>query len=385
MSVLARSGDVEFALPIQLDATPCVTGGNPACQKPPDKLTIAGTYFNVLSGVSAELQGVPYTAQIVAEDPNDLVPPQTPTYLYSCPGCPDPLSVDTAGVITDSNDANMLYGNKPSYFTVVGTNGNVAIAIPVKLVKADAGLTVSLSSGSASSPNQSGDQNQTNPAGGGKGNQQGPAKGQGPSGGGKQGNNSQTAQTNSVSNNSGSSQGVKCVVSIGSPCTFSRSMRSDDREFFDFSLGVVVPGAKERVYTTPTTSSITTHTDVYAFLDLYPFFISTPKSGLPPHFLVGLPITSSVFHRPLFGASENVSSWTGLERLGFPRISLFGGVVYMQQQVLTASGSLVTDRALKPVYGVELSVSSLISKIGSGGKNASSKGSGSKTSSTSTH
>jgi hypothetical protein len=54
-------------------------------------------------------------------------------------------------------------------------------------------------------------------------------------------------------------------------------------------------------------------------------------------------------------------------------MSLFGGVVYMKQQLLTSTGTLVPDRATKAVFGVEVSVSSLVGKIGSAAKGASSK------------
>jgi hypothetical protein len=238
------------------------------------------------------------------------------------------------------------------------------------------GLALSLAGG-ASQQNQGNaqgppSQNGTQP-GGANGPSQKGNKGQSQQGGNENAGGPANQGNNTQNNTSSASQAVKCAFSVGSPCTFSRTVRSDDREFVDFSMGVVVPGPKERVFTSPTSSSITTHTDVYALLDLFPFFLVSPKNGLPPHFLVGLPVTSQVFHRPIFGVSENISSWTGLERLGFPQMSLFGGVVYMKQQLLTSTGTLVPDRATKAVFGVEVSVSSLVGKIGSAAKGASSK------------
>jgi hypothetical protein len=150
-------------------------------------------------------------------------------------------------------------------------------------------------------------------------------------------------------------------------------MRADDREFLDFSIGVLVPGAKERIYSTTAAPTITTHTDAVAFADIFPFAPFAPKSASLPHLIAGLPLSGSIFHRPVFGVSETVTSWTGLERLGFPRMSVFGGVVLMKQQVLSAGGELTPDLAIKPVFGVEMSVTSLISKLGSAAKGSASK------------
>jgi len=143
---------------------------------------------------------------------------------------------------------------------------------------------------------------------------------------------------------------------------------------FDFSLGVTIPGIYERVYTSPTTSSIKRHTDMYAFIDFYPAFHWKSKESAIPHLNFGMPVTSQPFYRPYFGAAENLTSWW-LERHGFPlRINFFAGLVYMKQRFATngpnSTTVLATDRVWKPVYGVEIPVSSLIGKIGSAGKSA---------------
>ena len=163
-------------------------------------------------------------------------------------------------------------------------------------------------------------------------------------------------------------------------CPISRSLRSDDKEFFDFSLAIAIPGPKENIYSISSSGSVThtvkTHTDMYAMLDLYPGFWWRNKESPVPHFVVGLPVTSKVFHRPFFGVAENFTSWTGLQKHGFPlQMSVFGGVVYMQTNYPTAVSNpgagqptmvLKPFRVTKGMFGLELSVTALVSKIGGG-------------------
>jgi putative Ig domain-containing protein len=172
------------------------------------------------------------------------------------------------------------------------------------------------------------------------------------------------------SNQSGNgAQVVDCTATTSdSPCTISRSFRSDDKEFFDFSLAVAIPGPKETIFSTSSSGSVQhsvkTHTDMYAMLDLYPGYLRWNKESGAPHLVVGLPVTSQVFHRPFFGVAENFTSWTGLQTHGLPlQISVFGGIVYMQ----TNSPALKPSRVAKAMFGVELSVGALVSKIGGGG------------------
>ncbi len=196
-------------------------------------------------------------------------------------------------------------------------------------------------------------------------------------------NTDNSKNTNAQNSNQAgnATQVVDCTATTsGSPCTISKSFRSDDKEFFDFSLAIAIPGPKETIYSISSTGavqhSVTTHTDMYAMLDLYPGFWCWNKESGVPHFALGLPVTSQVFHRPFFGVSENFTSWTGLQRHGFPlQISVFGGVVYMQTKYPTAVANpgpgqpatvLTPTRVTKPMYGLELSVTSLVSKIGGG-------------------
>jgi hypothetical protein len=358
MTIVANGNGLDSALPIEIESLPC-GGAGLAC--PPPDLTIAPRPFNIFSGSQlGDLPGLPYTVQIKDSTPNNS---------YSCPGCPPEVSVDASGLIKIDAASNT---GEPYYFTLTDRDaaGTVA-AIPIKIESIQPGLSLTLAAGAG---NQSGgtppNSAITTPPGG---NTPASPKSQSP-GGSKNASSSQQSQTNAAATSqTPSTQGVKCVVSAGSPCTFSRTIRDDDREFIDFSLGVAAPGPRERVYTNSTTSSLTRHADVLALVDFFPFFLISPKSGPAPHLVVGLPVSGSVFHRPVFGISETFTSWTKLERLGFPRMSIFGGVVYMQQQLPSATGVLVTDRALKPSFGIELSVSSLVSKIGSAAKSSTSK------------
>jgi hypothetical protein len=116
---------------------------------------------------------------------------------------------------------------------------------------------------------------------------------------------------------------------------------------------------------------------MYGLFDIYPLAkVLTKESGIP-HFNFGIPLTSQPFYRPYFGLAENLTSWTKLEKLGFPvRMSFYAGIAYMKQSVLMGltpgatatsaqfSSALRGDRVLKPMYGVEVPVSALISKIG---------------------
>jgi hypothetical protein len=178
------------------------------------------------------------------------------------------------------------------------------------------------------------------------------------------------------SNNQQQAAVVDCTaVDDKTPCSFKRSFRAQDKEYWDIGLSVPVPGIRETKFTVANGTakpSVTTHTDVYAFVDIYPLAHWLDKRGPAPHFDVGLPVTSQTFYRPFFGVAENFTNWTGLRRLGFPlEMSVFAGVVDMRIQVptQTASGTaLLATRTVKPLFGLELSVSDLASKLGSKSK-----------------
>lgn len=171
---------------------------------------------------------------------------------------------------------------------------------------------------------------------------------------------------------------VDCIAaSSSSPCTFARKFRSHGHEAWDFSLAVSVPGVREPRYSAAdpaATPSVTRHTDLYGMLDIYPFARFDGKESAFPHLIVGLPVTGKPFYRPFFGVGQNVTSWTGLERIGFPlRLSVFAGLVYMRQQYVVgnpdatpSAPALVIQqgRSLKAMYGIEVPLGALVGKIG---------------------
>jgi hypothetical protein len=173
---------------------------------------------------------------------------------------------------------------------------------------------------------------------------------------------------------------VDCTSVIDkSPCSFKRSFRSQDKEYWDIGLSVPIPGVKETTFTLSNgvaKSSVTRHVDVYAFLDIYPLAHCFDKRSAAFHFAVGVPIANQSLYRPFFGAAENFTNWTGLRRRGFPlELSVFAGVVDMRIQVptqMTSGGATMTvltkTRTVKALYGIELSVTDLASKLGAKSK-----------------
>jgi hypothetical protein len=156
-------------------------------------------------------------------------------------------------------------------------------------------------------------------------------------------------------------------------------------------VGVAIPGPIEMTYKSSTSSSgattVTpskvTHTDAYAFFDVYllEHFSSLPANqSWIPHINAGIPITGQTLHRPYVGLAENLGFLTKYAKLNIP-LSVFAGPVFMKQQVeLPGTTTLKWDRATKMIYGIELPISSITNYLKSGGgskNNSSSKSSNS--------
>ncbi len=220
---------------------------------------------------------------------------------------------------------------------------------------------------------------------------------------GTQNNSGDTTTDNSTDSTKKSTDNstVDCsATGAKKPCTFTRTFRSDDIEWWDVSIGVTIPGVKEAKYTDTSNTvqrNVTTHTEFYGLFDIYLTAKWKTKESWVPHFNFGIPLTSQPFYRPYFGLAENFTSWTTLEKHGFPfRMSFYAGVVDMKQSLLKGlsvgstatsgqfSSALVTDRALKPLFGVEVPVSALIDKIGKKSSNSNSKNSGNSSAATKT-
>jgi hypothetical protein len=131
---------------------------------------------------------------------------------------------------------------------------------------------------------------------------------------------------------------------------------------------------------------VTRHTDLYALLDIYPRASNHSKDSKYPHVNIGLPVTSQSFYRPYFGIAETLTGWGGLQhKLSLPvAINFFGGLVFMKTNILVGNptsqaefhNDLKSTRVWKSVFGIEVPISSMVSKLG--GKGGSSKGGGGK-------
>jgi hypothetical protein len=179
---------------------------------------------------------------------------------------------------------------------------------------------------------------------------------------------------------------IDCTAaSEKSPCVMSRSFRSDDKEWWDVGLAITIPGVKEAQFSLDKNNVIqrteTTHTNIYAMFDIYLLAYWKSKESAWPHLNAGLPVTGKTFYRPYFGAAENLTRLTHIDRYGFPvRIDFFAGIVYMKEFQLTQFNvgdsvlpskfgpALKPTRVIKPIFGIEVPVGALISKIGKSGK-----------------
>jgi len=164
------------------------------------------------------------------------------------------------------------------------------------------------------------------------------------------------------------------------PCSTTRSFTSLDREWWDVSIGVATPGVRESQYSIVNNalhSSTTLHTDLYGMFDIFPAAFAAPKESAWPHFNVGIPLTSRSFYRPYFGVAESLTGWTHLQKsLNLPvGVNFFAGVTWMKTQVVTGNPTTTDDltansktkRVWKGVFGIEIPIGSIVSKIGKGG------------------
>jgi hypothetical protein len=174
------------------------------------------------------------------------------------------------------------------------------------------------------------------------------------------------------------------VASTG--CSTTRTIRAYDREWWDLGLGLSVPGVLEPQYLNSggkiKLTGDTRHTDVYGFANFFPFAAEGNKTSYFPSLVAGIPVTGQVFYRPFFGLSENVTGWHILQSHAFPiQINFLAGVVFMNQEFEFTSPQGISQidhtRIWKPMFGLELPVSALASKItGLGGGGGGSKPSG---------
>jgi len=201
--------------------------------------------------------------------------------------------------------------------------------------------------------------------------------------GGKDNKPNQDNQKNAASSLKG------CVnLSADSKCSFSQTISVENLQWWD--VGIVAPfhGPRLNKYSLSTTDTVSqSHTILSGFVgtfDVSPWARYVPMDKLF-YIQAGLPVTGSSFHLPYLGLAQPLptSKWVSL--------SVFGGIAWMKQsfpktlkigQSTTSaalSGDLKTDWARKPMYGVELPITSIAKKLKSslGGKSSSSSGGGS--------
>jgi hypothetical protein len=171
---------------------------------------------------------------------------------------------------------------------------------------------------------------------------------------------------------------VDCTaLDSGKPCTINHVFQSNDREWWDVSLGLSVPGIRQTKYTAPSGKVIgttATHTDIYAFFNLG---YDLQNKGLRwPHLDVGIPVTGQPFYRPFVGVGEWLTPLFGLDKAKFPlKIGAFAGFViakdYSPRTLTIGSvatpGDLAADlqahRTARFLFGLDFSVTELVGRV----------------------
>jgi hypothetical protein len=188
---------------------------------------------------------------------------------------------------------------------------------------------------------------------------------------------------NSSSQSPQAGQADCTVLTASKNCTITRTFTFLDPEWWDISLAQSIPGVKESQYSISNSTlqvKTTTHADLYAFFDVDPAAYFLTKNTVIPHFAVGLPVAGKTFYRPFFGISQNLTGPLGLDKIGFPvHMNVFAGVVYMKTTRVTGNPTTTSEltadsstaRVTKWIFGAEVPLSALISKVGKGSKSSS--------------
>lgn len=158
-------------------------------------------------------------------------------------------------------------------------------------------------------------------------------------------------------------------------CTLSQSFATNDAEYWNIGVNIIPYGPRENRYYqsgSGTVSQIhTLHSPLYAVadLDVFAHYWSMTKG---PYIQAGVPLSGAVFHLPYVGIALPVPRSNKLFPVSF---SVYAGVGFMKQtfpkglaigQTATAAifdSSLKTDRAVKGLFGIEVPVGGIVSKI----------------------
>jgi hypothetical protein len=172
-------------------------------------------------------------------------------------------------------------------------------------------------------------------------------------------------------------------------CTFSQTVSVLSHQYWDVGVNIVPAGPRENKYSLSSSDTVTqTHTIHSALVGAFDFSPWAYKLSMDNwlYFQVGLPLSGSSFHMPYFGVAQPLpftKKWLSL--------SVYGGVILMKQTYPKTlaigatttpnafNADLTTDWPVKALYGIEVPVSKIASKVKSsvGGKSSSSSGKGS--------
>lgn len=153
-------------------------------------------------------------------------------------------------------------------------------------------------------------------------------------------------------------------ATVQKPCTLTQTITDEGLYHWDVSIAVPITGYKETVFDSNNAlmAKSVTRTNAYAMLDIAPWgedFVKPQLFGIP-HLMTGLPISGKVFNKPFVGG---LGEEVGLTKVLPFSARLFAGVVYNKE---FRGASQVPHRVWKVQYGIELSMSSAISKLKSG-------------------
>jgi hypothetical protein len=143
-------------------------------------------------------------------------------------------------------------------------------------------------------------------------------------------------------------------------CTLTQTITDEGLYHWDVSIGIPT-GYKETVFDSTNTlmPKSVTRVDAYAMLDIAPWgedFVKPPMFGIP-HLMTGLPISGKVFDKPFIGG---LGEEVGLTKFLPFSARIFAGVVYNKE---FRGATEEPHRVWKVQYGIELSLSSAISKL----------------------
>jgi len=174
----------------------------------------------------------------------------------------------------------------------------------------------------------------------------------------------------------GAGAGGDCThLTTTAKCSVTQTFTSLDAEYWNIGINISPHGPRENKYAQSSTGTITQthtfHSPLYAVVDIN-LFARVWSMSKGPYFQTGLPLSGSAFHLPYVGIAQPIPVLQKLFPIPF---SVYGGVGFMEQtfprtlsigQTVSTSAftsDLTTDRAVKAVWGIEVPLGSIVSKI----------------------